>query len=106
LGGEFGIAAQDPPRHIGAQLFTAHQAVCGLLDLRAALGGYLAVKPVIGRQAPLRNSAGRDAELDGKLGAAAYERDRFFDNILSGHVFTLSWINIEGKLFFVTVDKK
>jgi hypothetical protein len=105
LGGQLGRGAQHTPGHVGAKFLAAHQAASGQLDLRAALGGNLTVKLVFRRQTPLRHSARRDAKPDCKLGAAADERDRFFDNILSGHALTLSCINIEGKLFFVTVDK-
>jgi hypothetical protein len=80
--GQLGLAPQDFPGHIGAEFFAAHLAASGLLDLGAANDRDLAVKLVVRRQAPLRDSARRNAELDCKLGATTYYGDGFFNDIL------------------------
>jgi hypothetical protein len=80
--GHLGLAPQDFPGHIGAEFFAAHLAASGLLDLGAANDRDLAVKLVVRRQAPLRDSARRNAELDCKLGATTYYGDGFFNDIL------------------------
>jgi len=90
-----GLIPQNGPGDIGAQVFAADQAVGGLLDLRAALGGDLALA-----LRPTRHIRGKGADsfTQAKLGTAPLAFKVGLE--IHARYFSLKLNTIQAKSYF------